>query len=477
MITYHPFGTRGYKNLQIWDMNAKKDELKIIDTHLSQVLMNDQEPIYLDEIKHWKYEQNDIKRKSPFNHLSYVSIKTLDLEDVMYEEFLRLLFDRDDIVAWHSRKHKVKDPAPYYDDTLSDIEWVGKLMFTGTRSPIVVHSELRSSELKQLSTEFVPVYVFWHGLVARDWFRHWKYNQLCLPSKERACADKRFLLYARDFTGSRSYREHFVKRLITNHLAPAFQYQNYPDEACLRSHFPKMPDPKYYRAQEFINEVYQGGHFVPDIGIDVPVTDQSSAFINVSDYNSTAIQVVAETIFEDTRVHITEKTFQPIVAGQPFIMLASSGTLEILKYYGFQTFDHVWDESYDKITDPAKRMSAVIDLIKHLNTMDDFESMYEKCLAVCEHNRKHFFSNRFESQLLTEYDHNWRSAYDQQDQIAKQDPGGSLFWFMNENKYQLGFELLPFEKKYVEFQLRNIRKFSEEQYQGILKQYPWCEKL
>lgn len=451
MITYHPFGTRGYKNLQIWNMNTDpNNQFQVTETHIGQVLMNDQEPVYLNLITDWKKEHQ------------------------VYPEFHPDISKRIDHTQYQSRN--INDVESYYQDRLDGISYVARMIFTGMRTPCIVHSELRSPAIKSLTKEFVSVYVFWHGLIARDWYRHWKHNQQCMPSMNRV-NNKKFLLYARDFTGSRKYREHFVKQLITNHLASAFRYQNYPDEACLRQHFPPQDKPKHYTSKDFVAEVIDQQTVMPDNRINVPVTDQSSAFINTDDYNSTAIQIVAETIFEDQRIHLTEKTFQPMVAGQPFITLSSPGTLEILKYYGFQTFDHVWDESYDQIKDPAQRMSAVLDVIKYLNKHDKFEELYEKCMPVCEHNRNHFFSNRFESQILSEYDHNWRSAYELQNDIADIDPGGSLFWGINENLTKLNFELTDFESKYLQYQLKNIKEFSEEQHQGILKQYPWCYDL
>ena len=66
MITYHPFGTRGYKNLQIWNTHNSTDALLIQDTHVSQVLMNDQEPVYIDAMINWKKEQHLVTPKTPY---------------------------------------------------------------------------------------------------------------------------------------------------------------------------------------------------------------------------------------------------------------------------------------------------------------------------------------------------------------------------------------------------------------------------
>lgn len=470
MITYHPFGTRGYKNLQIWDQTQRKCDWRDVINHRATVLMNDQEPIYLNEIYDWKNQHHEHYHQAPFGVVSNAHMRRE--HGISYDAF------PEDVAKWQAEKHLRQDPIQYYDQTLSPLQWVARYMMQGTLKPIIVHSELRSPQVKELSTEFIPVYVFWHGLIARDWYRHWRHHKQCVPNKARAHADKRFLLYARDFTGSRSYREHFVKQLIVEHLAPHFQYQNYPDEACLRQHFKTHDEPPAYTKSSWARELIDNKFKILKHVENNHVVSDSSATINVNDYNSTAIQVVAETVFEDQRIHLTEKTFQPMVAGQPFITLSSPGTLEILKYYGFQTFDHVWDESYDQITDPHQRMQAVMNVIHHLKKHDDFESLYEKCLPVCEHNRRHFFSARFESQMLSEYDHNWRSAFDQQQSAMRLDPGGACFWTQNHtlkiHNTDVNYKI---DERYCQWHLHQIRHFSEEQYQGILKQYPWCAKL
>ena len=191
--------------------------------------------------------------------------------------------------------------------------------------------------------------------------------------------------------------------------------------------------------------------------------------------------VINNSLFDTEKIHLTEKTFQPIVAGQPFLTLSAPGTLEVLRYYGFHTFDHVWDESYDTIKDPGERMTAVLEQIKKLNSLskEEFKQVYEKCLAVCEHNRQHFFSDRFEQQMLTEYDHNFKRAFEKQKEYAKENPGGSRFWVANEyltKIYKTDF-FYEQDQFYLRWILDEARNHSEEQYQAILEQYWWAKKL
>ena len=51
----------------------------------------------------------------------------------------------------------------------------------------------------------------------------------------------------------------------------------------------------------------------------------ASADFDIEDYNNTDIEVVLETLFDDTRWHLTEKALRPIACGQPFMFAATQG--------------------------------------------------------------------------------------------------------------------------------------------------------
>ena len=140
MITYHPFGSRGYKNLQIWDHNAPDKELKTVVNHNACVLMNDQEPIHLDSIYHWKKEQHTLLDKHPFNHLYEVY--------ALHNPHREQIFRKNDLIKWQKEKHVCEDLVQYCNEKFTDLEWIARLMFMGVRKPIIVHSELRSPEVQ-----------------------------------------------------------------------------------------------------------------------------------------------------------------------------------------------------------------------------------------------------------------------------------------------------------------------------------------
>ena len=66
----------------------------------------------------------------------------------------------------------------------------------------------------------------------------------------------------------------------------------------------------------------------------------------------------------------TEKIMIPILFKKPFLNLGPLNGLEILKSYGFKTFNSIIDESYDKEVDLDKRMDMVLDELERLSKID-----------------------------------------------------------------------------------------------------------
>jgi hypothetical protein len=89
---------------------------------------------------------------------------------------------------------------------------------------------------------------------------------------------------------------------------------------------------------------------------------------------------------------ITEKTFKPIVAGHPFIILGQYNILKELNRMGYRTdFDGI-DQSYDDIIDPIDRFYAAhLSLIKWVNTSRaEKELNIQKSLEIIKHNQKNY---------------------------------------------------------------------------------------
>lgn len=101
-------------------------------------------------------------------------------------------------------------------------------------------------------------------------------------------------------------------------------------------------------------------------------------------YNRTNFTVIVETYQDQAGVFLTEKTFKPIMYGHPFILYGQPRSLEYLKTLGFKTFNDIFDESYDTITDTNKRHQKIIEAIQKKPTAH--------CKEIVQHNFKLFWN-------------------------------------------------------------------------------------
>jgi hypothetical protein len=273
---------------------------------------------------------------------------------------------------------------------------------------LLLHSERRSKNLEKYlqpstnhQSQLLSVYYWSHALIARDWFRYAQHEVFKKNSK------KKFLIYNRAWTGTREYRLKFTDLLITHQLV----------DQCLTHCNPVDPDTAtgvHYSAHNFHNPVWQPDHVLENYVPKTTALSTASADFDSEDYNCTEIEVVLETLFDDDRLHLTEKSLRPIACGQPFILAATHGSLQYLKEYGFKTFDSIWDESYDSIEDPYDRMLAIIQLMKTINSWSTEEksSKMQQIEQIVLHNQTYFFSENFFNFLVDELKQNFDCAFD-----------------------------------------------------------------
>ena len=116
------------------------------------------------------------------------------------------------------------------------------------------------------------------------------------------------------------------------------------------------------------------------------------------------INIIGETVFDYPYPRFTEKVFGPILSKRIFILLAPADTLKELRDIGFQTFDDIFSEEYDTVSDPNKRFRIICDLILKLNELpiDKFEKLHLKADAIHKHNLLHFkkLSNNIPQDIL-----------------------------------------------------------------------------
>ena len=147
-----------------------------------------------------------------------------------------------------------------------------------------------------------------------------------------------------------------------------------------------------------------------------PVSESHSSYsanFDIEDYEATDIEVVLETLFDDSRLHLTEKSLRPIACAQPFILAGTHSSLEYLHSYGFKTFGNIWDESYDLVEDPQERLCAITKLMSQIADWTSEERVVKlaQAQAIADYNKQHFFSDTFFNQITTELKTNLTKAF------------------------------------------------------------------
>jgi len=107
-------------------------------------------------------------------------------------------------------------------------------------------------------------------------------------------------------------------------------------------------------------------------------------------YNDTCFSFVSETtvVQNNSTVFISEKTYKPISFYHPFMILGPPGILNALKDQGFETFENLFDESYDIETNWFKRLDCLVHNVKQF-VKQPYDSVTQQKIA---HNHAHFFN-------------------------------------------------------------------------------------
>lgn len=113
-------------------------------------------------------------------------------------------------------------------------------------------------------------------------------------------------------------------------------------------------------------------------------------------YDDYFFELVIETMpdFVDNKMHlyITEKSWKPFFSMNPQIILGNVHTLKALRNAGFETFEDIFDESYDTERDVYIRQKKIINEINRISALSkrEIENMYKKVIPKLKHNRFHF---------------------------------------------------------------------------------------
>ena len=101
------------------------------------------------------------------------------------------------------------------------------------------------------------------------------------------------------------------------------------------------------------------------------------------------VSIITETYF-DGPVYFSEKIFNAMMYNHIFIYLGPANSLSHLRQLGFRTWNHILDEGYDSIVDPAQRLYAVDNVINNFlsKPINEIKELYANNLDILEHNRR-----------------------------------------------------------------------------------------
>ena len=134
------------------------------------------------------------------------------------------------------------------------------------------------------------------------------------------------------------------------------------------------------------------------------IPPETTSFIKTDSVDNSAhtdsyINYVTETSILDGTIMVTEKTWKPIMAGQPGIWLSNPGHVSFLRSIGFDMFDDIIDHSYDQEKNLNKRIDMIHEVIDNVMLLD-LAQIFKDTLTRRQANLNLFYSNNLE-ELLT----------------------------------------------------------------------------
>jgi len=106
-------------------------------------------------------------------------------------------------------------------------------------------------------------------------------------------------------------------------------------------------------------------------------------------YHKFSIELVCETYTLGNTFFPTEKTVRPIMGTKPWLIHGPKGHIQHLKQLGFQSFNSLWDESYDLLEGAARwaAIQKIIDTLTRLNPVS-LRMLLEQAHQIALYNRQ-----------------------------------------------------------------------------------------
>jgi hypothetical protein len=266
----------------------------------------------------------------------------------------------------------------------------------------VVVSE-RGEMVEQLCDRYgwTSHYYFYHGWACQDWFRGYDKTFL-IPRAQNRQPTKTFMSPNRIVGGKRDHRVLFLYNIFKAGLEN--NYISAPRTCPVEGIDITSIAQKYINVYQDITTVFDQAQ-LPKMFAGESTQEMTSCWLtNFSEAADSLVYVPTETVCFGRRTHITEKTFKAIALEMPFVLVATAGSLEYLREYGFQTFAGILDESYDTETNDILRIEKVVQVLKDLNDLSvkERQQIHRACLPRVEYNYNHFYRGGFADILWKE---------------------------------------------------------------------------
>ncbi len=125
--------------------------------------------------------------------------------------------------------------------------------------------------------------------------------------------------------------------------------------------------------------------------------------IDLSRYSNSKISVVTETHLTGDHLRITEKTLRSAALGHPFVTIGCRNSLEVVREFGFSTFDDLIDQTYDSEPSNGLRLRrAVASAREFVQRWDSDEHFRDRVRAESDRNRAwtvHGFAKQYQSRF------------------------------------------------------------------------------
>ena len=164
---------------------------------------------------------------------------------------------------------------------------------------------------------------------------------------------------------SKDWRNDFVDKLIELDLSntiTSYYGKNLGNEKLLEL------DIQYDRSGE--TEDFEKKFYNLNVINDTGHSYNLSYFVNMKLFHITKFSLIVETVAKHDEYHVTEKTLKCLILGHPFIVMGSYKYLDFLRQLGFKTYNEIFDESYDLISDISQRTDAVLKLTQQISNFD-----------------------------------------------------------------------------------------------------------